>query len=209
VSRNVDFATFSKAVETARAANDPKVLAVRVKRPGRAPEFAVDANGHLVATVYDFAIEVPAPPQAARGGALTGPPAKIYLLSSPRAEVVIELQVTAATGNEPVKLQGRIVGFDPGRPQVFAIMDDEKRPTPLTMFTSNVVMRVFGTRLRGQPVDIPLGRVNLGNFVIASVSDPDPSGWMRLVLAPPAGGPRPASQPLEGQQTPITPVASR
>ena len=45
VSRNVDYPTFLKAVQTARVANDPKVVAIRVKRPGRAPEFGADANG--------------------------------------------------------------------------------------------------------------------------------------------------------------------
>src|SRR5262249_24060409 len=88
-TRNVDYQTFLRAVREARAANAPKVLAVRVRRPGRSPEFAADARGNLVALVHDFVIEVPAPAAAARGGLLTGPPAQVYRLSAPNAEVTI------------------------------------------------------------------------------------------------------------------------
>ncbi len=42
VSRNVDYPTYLRAVETAQAANNPKVAAIRVKRPTQAPDFGVD-----------------------------------------------------------------------------------------------------------------------------------------------------------------------
>ena len=42
-------------------ANNPKVTALRIKRPPQPPEFAVDARGFLVALLHDFQIDVPAP----------------------------------------------------------------------------------------------------------------------------------------------------
>jgi hypothetical protein len=184
-ARNVDFETFSKAVETARAANDPKMLAIRIKWPGEAPEFGADAQGHLVALVHDLAVEVPAPPQAARGGGLTGPPARIYMLVMPRAEFDIEFQVHPAKGKTPVRLEGRVVGFDPGPgARVYAINEDEKNPVQVNAFTATIILRVFGVRLQGQPVDWPLGELNLRNYTLASVSPLDPSGWIRFILTP-------------------------
>ena len=43
----------------AQAANDPKVLAVRVRRPAHAPEFGTDQKGNLVALIHDLEVEVP------------------------------------------------------------------------------------------------------------------------------------------------------
>ena len=110
VSQNVDFATFSKAIDTARAANDPNVQAIRVKNPGQAPDFAADKDGHLVALVHNFAIEVPAPAQAAA----LGGPARILRMEAPNAEFEIEFKVEVAKEDVPIKLLGRIVGFDAG-----------------------------------------------------------------------------------------------
>lgn len=184
-STNVDFQTFAKAVATARAANDPKVIAIRIKRPGVSPEFTTDAKGHLVALVHDFAVEVPAPPQAARGGALTGPAANIYMLAAPEAEFVISFKIEPAHEQVPIHLAGRIEAFDPGpNAKVYAINEDESKAVPLTTFTSAIVLRVFGTKLQGQPVDVPLGAVNLRGYTLASASALDPSGWIRFVMAP-------------------------
>lgn len=182
VSRNADYPTYLKAVGEARAANDPKVLAIRVKRPGHSPEFAADANGHLVALVHDFQIEVPAPPQAARGG-LFGPPAQVYRIEAPRAEVVISFKVTPDTQNTPVRLSGRIEAFDPGpNARVVSVNEDESKAQPLTAFTSTFVLNFFKTKIQGQPIDIPLSNLQLRGFAIRQVSSLDPSGWIRVNL---------------------------
>jgi hypothetical protein len=182
VTRNVDFATFSKVVETARAANDPKVLAVRIKRPGRVPEFGADARGFLVAIVHDFALEVPAPPQAARGF-LGGPPATIYRFSSPDAEIAISFKFTPASGNAPAHLSGRIEDVDLGpRATVEAINDDESKAADIQGFGRGALLLGFATKLRGQPIDLPLSNLNIPRFAITDVSPLDPSGWARVVL---------------------------
>jgi len=182
LARNADYPTFLRSVAEAQAANDPKVLAVRLKRPSGAPEFGVDARGYLVALVNDFQIEVPAPPAAAKGG-LTGPPAKVFRVASPQAEFVISFKVEAKTEREPIRLTGRIEDFQPGPgAKVYALNDDENQATPLTAFTSTFVLGVFRSKVAGQPIDVPLSNLQLRGFAIRSVSPLDPSGWIRVNL---------------------------
>ncbi len=183
-TRNADYATFLKAAEESAAVNDPKVLALRVKRPGRSPEFAADKDGHLVALVHDFLIEVPAPPSAAKGG-LAGPPARIYRITAPDAEFDIEFHVEPMTPSGPLRLAGKIAGFDAGPgAQVFALNESETEATPLPAFTNSLVLSVFGNKLTGQPIDVPLGNINLPGFTLTGVSPLDPSGWIRFNLMP-------------------------
>ncbi|MFO0908375.1 MAG: hypothetical protein U0794_08445 [Isosphaeraceae bacterium] len=180
VSQNVDYPTFLKAVEEARAANDPKVLAIRVKRPSRTPDFGVDQQGNLVALIHDFQIEVPAPKQNV-GGAV--PPAKVYRLTSPLAEVTVSFRIEPQTADKPLRLKGKVVGFDPGpRARMFAVNDDETKAQAVTAFTSALVFGVFRTRIAGQPIDVPLRKLNLDGVVLRSATPLDPSGWMRVVL---------------------------
>jgi hypothetical protein len=182
LKENLSYPDYLKAVAEAQSQNDPKVLAIRIKRPGRSPEFAADADGHLVALVHDLLIEVPAPPQAARGG-LSGPPARVYRLSAPNAEIDISFKITAQTNTEPVRLSGRVEDFDPGPgARVFAVNEDEDKPQPLTAFTSSFVLGIFRTRVKGQPVNLPLSNLKLQGFAIREVSPLDPSGWIRVNL---------------------------
>jgi hypothetical protein len=192
VARNADFGTFLKAVDAAQAANDPKVLAVRIKRPGRSPEFAADANGFLVALVHDFLIEIPVPPSA-RAGSFASPPARVYRITAPDAEFVISFKVTPQTQTAPIRLAGRIEGFDPGPgATVYAINEDESKAQPLTAFTSTFVLGIFRAKIQGQPIDFPLSNLQLRGFAINNVLPLDPSGWIRVNLvrtsfAPSAG----------------------
>ncbi|MBV8611755.1 MAG: hypothetical protein JO034_30480 [Singulisphaera sp.] len=193
-SQNVDYPTYLRAVREARAVNDPKVLAIRVKRPGRAPEFAADASGYLVAIIHDFVIDLPAPAQAVRGG-MAGPPAQVYRISAPEAEVRIAFKVEPATQTNPVRLSGRIEGFDFGpNTRVFGINEDESKAAPLTAFTGTFVLGVFRGRVQGQPIDLPLSNLQLRGFAIRSVSPLDPSGWIRANLV------RTSTSPAAGLQ---------
>ena len=181
---NTGYVAFLAAADEARAANDPKVLAVRVKRPGRSPEFSASRDGHLVVTLHDFLIEVPAPPQAARGG-LAGPAARVYRISAPDAEVDIEFAVAPAAPGAPLKLTGKIAGFDPGpRAQVYAVNETEDQATPLPAFTNTIVLNVFAGKIAGQPIDAPLDDVKIPGFALTGVSPLDPSGWIRVNLSP-------------------------
>ncbi len=182
VSKNVDYPTLLKAIQDAQAANDPKIVALRVKRPTSEPEFAADAKGNLVAIINDFQIEVPAPPQAGRGG-VAAAPAKVYRIVAPQVEVAIELKIDGDVERQPLRLKGKVVGFDAGAGfKIYALGDDEKQSTTLTTFTSTIVMGVIRAKILGQPIDLPLSDLQLRGFAIRSVSPLDPSGWIRVNL---------------------------
>jgi hypothetical protein len=184
VRTNVDFNAYHEAVVAAKALNDPASMAIRVKKPSKPPEFEADAKGNLVALVHDFQLEVPAPPQAARGGGLIGPPAQIYRIVSPQAEFAISVRVAPETPDSPLRLTGRIEEFDPGQgTKIFAINEDEAKAVPLTALTTNIVLAAARVKIQGQPIDLPLSNLPLRGFVIREVSPLDPTGWMRLVLA--------------------------
>ena len=214
VTPNVDYPAYLKAADEARAANDPAVQAIRLTRPRRSPEFSVDRNGFLVASVHDFALEVPAPESAAKGGVLLGPPAKVYRIEAPEAEFVVSFQVSPASGDQPIRLKGKIEGFDPGpRARIFAINDDESKAVPLLGLNSTPILAVFSAKLKGMPIDVPLANVNIPGFVLTSVSPVDPTGWMRVGLTPAPAAPvrtlptTPAAEPV--QTPPVAPAATR
>lgn len=182
LTENVDYPTYLKAVDETREANDPSVLALRVKRPGRLPEFAVDARGYLVALVHDLVLEVPAPEAAARGG-LLGPAARVYRFEIPRAEFVISFQVRPAVDTQPIRLTGRVEDFDAGRGfEVYALDEDEDKPAKLNVLRRAAVIAGLTTQLEGRPIDLPFSNVQLPGFALQSVSPLDPSGWMRVTL---------------------------
>lgn len=179
---NADYATFLGAVTEAQAANDPKVLAVRVKRPGRAPEFAADARGFFVASVPDFQVDVPVPPQQAQGG-LIGGPARVLRVTSPRAEVVISVRVKPGDASNPVRVEGKVEEFDPGPDAMaYRINEDESQAQPLTRFAGLGVVAVLRTRIQGQSFNVPLNNLQLRGFALRDVSPIDPTGWVRVNL---------------------------
>lgn len=197
VTRNVDYVTFLKAVDRARAANDPKVQALRLKRPTEAPEIAVDDKGKLVVLVNDFRLEVPAPPAAARGG-ITGPPARAYRIDSPQVEVTLSLQIAAGEpGSMPV-VTAKIENVDLGvRAKVYAMDEDEEKIQALTNFTSILFIGVFRSRIQGQEFQLSLDKLPISfptqDFAIKSISPLDPSGWIRINLMRLSNGPLPGA----------------
>ena len=196
VTRNVDYPTYFRAVEKAQAANNPKVAAIRVKRPTAPPDFGADAQGNLVALVKDFQIDFPAPPQMAKGG-VAGPPARVLRVVSPQAEFAISFHVGRKSEQEPLRLTGRIESFDAGPGgKVYAINEDENQATALNAFAARFVLVGFGTRLKGEPIDFPLSNAQLRGFAIQSVSPLDPSGWIRVNLV------RTSASPGAGLQAP-------
>jgi len=207
--RNADYPSFLAAAAKAQEANDPKVVAIRVKRPAREPDFSADARGFLVAGVHDLQLDVPVPPRKNGLGSLAGPPAKVYRITAKRAEFVISFQVAPETQSSPVRLTGKIESFDPGtnpNTKVYALNDDESKAQELTIFSAAPVLGFLRTRIEGRPIDVPLSNLQLRGFAIREVSPLDPTGWIRVQLVrtsaslPPAIGERDVQAP---------PVASR
>lgn len=180
---NTDFGTYLAEVRRAREANNPEVQAIRVFKPERPLEAAADKDGNLVLVVPDFTIDVPAPPQAVRGGALTGPPAQVYRLKAARAEFTLAVHLEPAAAGQPPRLVGQVVGFDGGpNVQILAINESEEAARPLNALTSRVVAVAFGNQLAGLPLNLPLDRLATGQVALVDASPLDPSGWMRLVF---------------------------
>ena len=181
VTFNADDATYRKAVDAARAVNDPKVLAVRVRRPSRSPEVGVDATGKLVFVIDDLEVEMSVPPDTPHEGL---PPAKILRVKAKRVEVALNFLVTARTAKEPVRLDGEIASIDVGPLgdlQAEAI-DKDDRPTALTELDKALLVGQLRAQAQGQKVDIPLSNLQLEGFAIQSITPLDPSGWVRAVL---------------------------
>ena len=181
VEQNVDFATYLAEVEKGRAS---KTQVIRVLKPKRRIKAEVDAQGRLAMLVPDFQIDVPAPAAAARGGGLTGPPAKVYRIQSDLAEFVLSMVIDANSGYVP-RVSGKLEGFDPGaNVRVIAINEDEASGQALNAFTARVVANTFGAQLAGRPLDFPLTPLANAPVAITAATPIDPSGWMRVTVVP-------------------------
>ncbi|MGC8642603.1 MAG: hypothetical protein ACP5XB_22325 [Isosphaeraceae bacterium] len=195
ISKNVDFPTYIKAVDEARKANNPKVTALRVKRPPHAPEFAVDAQGRLVALLTDIELEVPAPDRSSQAGAMIGIRAKVLRLKIPQLEVSLSYTVDSADpGTHQIK--AHIEEFMPApTSSVLAIENDPAQGKTLTRFSGALVISALGAKLRSQPLSANIAKLDMHGFAVQSVSQLDPSGWVRVTLA------------LTGTPTPKVPTA--
>ena len=184
LSRNVDFHSYLKELEAGGKAEDPKdkLQVLRIKRPGRAPEFGADARGNLVAVIHDIELDLPVPPAAAKGG-LAGPPAKVYRVVAPTAEVAISFKVLQGQPGERLKLVGKIEEFEfDSSTKILAINDEESQAKTLTAFTRTFVLGILRTRIQGQPLNFTLPEIPVRGIALRSVSDLDPSGWIRVTL---------------------------
>ncbi len=196
VGKNVDHATFLKTIDEVRAANNPKVTALRIKKPPAPPEFAADSRGFLVILVRDFQLDVPAP-----AGGLLGGNAKILRFLVPNAEFVLSFRIPPKEGDKPLEFDAKVEDFVfGGNSKVQSIGDDESKPTTLGPFQGNIALAGFRTKLQQVPIKAPLANLNLRGFDIGEVSSLDPSGWMRVVLVP-------NGQPVgAGTTAPVPPV---
>jgi hypothetical protein len=202
----VGFPAYARAVDEAVKAKNPKVTAIRVKRPAHAPEFAVDARGFLVALLRDVEVEVPAPDKSSQAGSVIGVPAKILRIQIPQLELAFSYQLEEpASGSH--RIRAKVEDFAPSpASQVLAINDDETKPTLLNRFGGAIVISAIAARLRSQPLVANLDNVNLRGFAIQSVSPLDPSGWVRVSLAR-AQTAAPAELPAASELAPGGPVA--
>lgn len=191
ITKNVDFATFLAKVNEVDANKGADSQVIRITRPKRAPEFGVDARGFLVAIVHDLVIDLPIPPQVANS-AFGGVRAKVYRLQAKTAEFVFEIKpVTEPNGS--IRLTGNLKEFtpEPGS-RVLAINDDEAKALPLDPFRATFVYTGFAQAIRAKPLNLPLENLKLKGYNISSISDLDPTGWLRIVFTP--TGERPLAQ---------------
>ena len=190
VEKNVDFPTYVKRVDQVNAENDPGAQVIRIRRPKRAPEIGVDARGFLVVVAHDLELDLPVPAQMANSP-FAGAKAKVYRLDAKTAEFVFEIKpVTQPDGS--IRLTGNLKELNtaPGS-RVLAINDEEAKALPLDPFRSVLIFQGFANAIRSKPLDLPLENLKLRGYVITSISDLDPSGWLRIVLTPTGERPLP------------------
>jgi len=204
ITRNVDFPTYAKTVEDIRTARRAKGTALRIARPGRPPHFSTDARGFLIAFFHDLQIDVPAPSLEARG--VIGPPAKIYRIKIPNAELAASYQVDVPSPRA-LRLRLKIEEFTPGPgAEVLAIDADLAKAPTLSRFSAGLVLGALGARLRTRPFEIFPDQSPLRGFTVQSVSPLDPSGWARVSLARAADG---TAEPAEQRQSRVEPRQRR
>jgi hypothetical protein len=180
IGKNVNFATFLTNIEAAKAANNPNVTAIRIKKPTTNPEFATDERGYLVALVRDFQMEVPAPP-----GGLLGGNAKVLRFLVPSAEFILSYKVIANGANPPTELDVKVEDFVHSyNSKVQTIADDDTKPTTMGPLPANLALGAFRTKLQQVPIKLPLSSLKIPGFDLTNISKLDPSGWMRVVLTP-------------------------
>jgi len=194
VEKNLDFPAYLQRAEAARARNDPGSQVIRIKRPSQPPDFAVDARGFLVVVAHDLQLDLPVPAQM-EGSRALGANAKILRLTAQTAEFVFEIKPVVDPATGAIRLTGNLKDFTPAPgSRVLAITDDEAKALALDPFRSVFVFQGFAQAIRSKPLDLPLQNLKLRGYNIASISDLDPSGWMRIVLTPTGERPLPPAQ---------------
>lgn len=182
ITKNVDFPTYLAAVTEAQKANNPKVQAIRVRRPSQAPEFAADARGFLVALVKDVEIDVPAPAQNSQAGSAVGTNAKVLRIKLPQTEIALSYKIEPKAADS-YHVSAKVEDISPPtNAEVVAINESEADAKPLNRFSGALVITTLLGKLRSQPIDTDVNNIRLPGLAITSVSPVDPSGWMRINL---------------------------
>jgi hypothetical protein len=110
-----------------------------------------------------------------------GPAAKVYRLESPLAEFVLSVGFEPGSESTSGRFTVRVEGFDPGPGARFlALADDEAQATPLSPFTSTLLLGVFRARVQGLSPHLDLDQIAVPGVVLKSVSPLDASGWIRV-----------------------------
>jgi hypothetical protein len=207
VGKNIDFATFLQNIEEARAANNPTVTAIRLKKPPTAPEFGSDDRGFLVVMVRDFQMDVPAPPGSENGG-LLGAKARVLRFLVPSAEFILSYKTIANGSNPPTEIDVKVEDFvHSTNSKVQTIFDDETKPTTMGPFQANLALLGFKNKLSQVPIKLPLTSLEIPGFNLTQISPLDPSGWVRVVLTP-NGQPVKLNKPPETTAPGPNPTAS-
>lgn len=155
-----------------RKPNNPKEQVARVFKPTRAPEFAADANGNLVALLHDFQVDVPAP-----GG-------QLYRVQSPLVEVLVSFGVQTDLSNGSAVFTGKLVDLNFGARATVSQLGADGETVAQRIALGGVFLNLIRAGARNRPIELPLPTQNLRGFALASVSPLDPSGWMRVILTP-------------------------
>jgi hypothetical protein len=214
VVENASYEDLLKAIDDVRSRSDsPEAVAMRVTKPGEPPAFAVDSEGNLVAFIRDVTIEVPAPEDTGNRGLFNlGSGARVYRFIIDEAEVTLAADFEPQDGGRSVKVQGEVrsVTYGGSGTTVVAVGETEGDTSTLGLLNRSGALGVLAGRLQGQDVDTSVPTDQLQGFLVTSISDLDPTGWMRVVLQRDPYQPIPAAPGLAGASSPApaAPVAA-
>jgi hypothetical protein len=217
IVENASYEDLLKAIEDVRSKSDsPEAVAMRVTKPGEPPAFAVDSEGNLVAFIRNVTIEVPAPEDTGNRGLFNfGSSAKVYRFIIDEAEVTLTADFEPQDGGRSVKVQGQVesVTYGGSGTTVVAVGDTEDDTTTLSLLNRSGALGVLAGKLQGQDVDTSVPTDMLQGFVVTSISELDPTGWMRVVLqrdpsqpVPTPAGLSTASTPAPAPAAPVVPA---
>jgi len=179
----VEFPAYLAALEQNKQAANPSQL-VRIQKPSRAPDFSVASNGDLLVSIPDFQLDVPAPSQL-KGSAIGGPPANVYRIAAPSVQLALSVFLDRSNPSVAPTLKAKVTSFtlDTGA-SVKAIDQDEASAQPLNAIVARVVTAGLSSKIVGQTFDLPVSALNRPEVALVDVQPLDPSGWLRLILAP-------------------------
>jgi len=189
VARNATYADLLEAIEAARVAPETeRTTAIRVVKPERPPQFGVDNAGRLVMAARDVVIEVPAPENFGRSGGILGfraaeaPKALRYEIET--IVIVLQLALEPNADGSSLRIAGAIeaVLYGGQNTSVSAVGEQEDDVSALNLLNRSAALGVLAGRVRGETFETTVSLDRLPGFRLASVSDFDPSGWMRIVL---------------------------
>ena len=189
VSQNASYADLLAAIDDVRArSDDPGAVAIRVSVPESPPSFAVDAQGRLVAFVRDLTLEVPAPENFGGGGGgllgFGGTTPRTLRFMIQEAEIVLSADFHPERNGHAVAVKGEVasVTYGGSGTTVVLVGDEEDSTESLSLLNRSGALGVLAGTLQGQKVDTVVPIDQLQGFVVAQISDLDPTGWMRVVL---------------------------
>ena len=221
VSQNASYADLLAAIDDVRSrSDDPAAVALRVSKPKSPPSFAVDAQGRLVAFVRNVTLEVPAPENFGGGGSglfgfgATAPRTLRYTIEE--AEIVLSANFVPERNGHAVAVKGEVasVTYGGSGTTVVLVGDEEDSTESLSLLNRSGALGVLAGKLQGQKVDTVVPLDQLQGFVVAQISDLDPTGWMRVVvqrdygqtIAVPTTGPTGEPADPAAEQVPV-PIA--
>ena len=190
VTKNVDFPTYLKSIEQARATGrEDGDRDLRFKKPNEFPEFAADENGNLVIPGPRLPARRAPPRRAPRRAAFSSPRTRVYRFIVPTMEFVMSYKVIADGSAPPREVEVQLLNavFSDKR-KVQSIFDDESKPRTMPPGLDTVPLLLFRETLRKKqeehPIRLPLSHLKLKGFALTELSGLDASGWVRAVLVP-------------------------
>ncbi len=195
VERNASYAAFLKTAEQLK--ENPDALTIRLFKPAEPPQIVVDRNGDLTLVIRNLVIEVPAPDNFNLGGELFNRNApsrdvKAIRFEFGRFELNTKLQVTPTKNGQSLSLKGGVSGFDLGGREttVSTLGAEESDAQQLNLVYRSGALAIVIEQLRDRTFSEEISLSGqLPGLLINSISEINPTGWIRISVVRDASRP--------------------